>query len=447
MRVYVLDTDKTKAPGKIGEDGKYLYKSSSVGGSTPSWDGTEEELTDDPTAPEEPEEAIEPCLTSTNQRTVFFTKSSDFNKKINCYIWNTNGTITNGWPGTTATSLGNGKYRFDIPASAPAIDNSWKIIWNDGGTQTKDLAFTNQGMYTGSDKGNISCTSKVTALCEGGEVPDTPDTPDTPQETEMCLNSADERAVFFQGSDFGSSASVYMWIKGTETALVGSWPGAAATHLGDGKFKFVVPASATGDPSTWMIIWNGNGKQTADLTFTMHGIYNFNGCNGKVTTLCEGGEVPDTPDIPDTPNTPDTPAEGITVKAKVPAAWTETITAWVWPTGGDGREVTPTKEGEWYVVTENTETLNIIFKNGAGWNGNSNQTEDMTFTTNTCIQLTQSGDQKATYTVVDCEVSTDVEKLESNQSQARKILYNGALYLIMPNGDIYNAAGVLVNKQ
>ena len=32
MRVYVLDTDKTKAPGKIGEDGKYLYKSSSVGG-------------------------------------------------------------------------------------------------------------------------------------------------------------------------------------------------------------------------------------------------------------------------------------------------------------------------------------------------------------------------------------------------------------------------------
>ena len=447
MRVYVLDTDKTKAPGKIGEDGKYLYKSSSVGGSTPSWDGTEEELTDDPTAPEEPEEAIEPCLTSADQRTVFFTKSSDFGKKINCYIWNTNGTITNGWPGTTATSLGNGKYRFDIPASAPAIDNSWKIIWNDGGTQTKDLAFTNQGMYTGSDKDNISCTSKVTAICEGGTVepeePDTPDNPDTPQETEMCLNSADERAVFFQGSDFGSSASVYMWIKGTETALVGSWPGAAATHLGDGKFKFVVPASATGDPSTWMIIWNGNGKQTADLTFTMHGIYNFNGCNGKVTTLCEGGEVPDTPD---TPNTPDTPAEGITVKAKVPAAWTETITAWVWPTGGDGREVTPTKEGEWYVVTENTETLNIIFKNGAGWNGNSNQTEDMTFTTNTCIQLTQSGDQKATYTVVDCEVSTDVEKLESNQSQARKILYNGALYLIMPNGDIYNAAGVLINK-
>ena len=41
---------------------------------------------------------------------------------------------------------------------------------------------------------------------------------------------------------------------------------------------------------------------------------------------------------------------------------------------------------------------------------------------------------------------TAVEDVEINQPQARKILYNGALYLIMPNGDIYNAAGVLVNK-
>ena len=120
--------------------------------------------------------------------------------------------------------------------------------------------------------------------------------------------------------------------------------------------------------------------------------------------------------------------------------------AWVWPTGGDGREVTPTKDGEWYVVTENTTELNIIFKNGSEWS-DPNQTIDMTFTSNTCIQLEQSGDAKATYTVIDCDKEeTAVEDVEINQPQARKILYNGALYLIMPNGDIYNAAGVLVNK-
>jgi hypothetical protein len=102
--------------------------------------------------------------------------------------------------------------------------------------------------------------------------------------------------------------------------------------------------------------------------------------------------------------TPEEPKEekDITVKAKVPAAWTETITAWVWPTGGEGKEVTPTKEGDWYVYTHHCAELNIIFKNGAGWNGDANQTVDMVFSENTCIEIT-AGSGKATYTVVDCE--------------------------------------------
>ena len=102
--------------------------------------------------------------------------------------------------------------------------------------------------------------------------------------------------------------------------------------------------------------------------------------------------------------TPEEPKEekDITVKAKVPAAWTETITAWVWPTGGEGKEVTPTKEGDWYVYTHHCAELNIIFKNGAGWNGDANQTVDMVFSENTCIEI-KAGSGKATYTVVDCE--------------------------------------------
>ena len=102
--------------------------------------------------------------------------------------------------------------------------------------------------------------------------------------------------------------------------------------------------------------------------------------------------------------TPPTPGEtkDITVKAQVPATWTNTITAWVWPTGGEGKEVVPTKEGNWYVVTENCTELNVIFKNGEGWNGDANQTVDMKFTENTCISIT-AGVGKATYTVVDCE--------------------------------------------
>ena len=117
---------------------------------------------------------------------------------------------------------------------------------------------------------------------------------------------------------------------------------------------------------------------------------------GKVTiTLIEKGQT-----------TPEEPKEekDITVKAKVPAAWTNTITAWVWPTGGEGQEVTPTKEGDWYVYTHHCAELNIIFKNGEGWNGDANQTVDITgIQENTCLELSSDGATKATYTNVDCE--------------------------------------------
>ena len=176
MCVYVLSTSKTPAPGKIGSDGKYLYTSSAKNIPDPTWDGTEMELTDDPEHPGggdgESDEPIEPCLTSANERAVFFTKSSDFNNNIHCYIWHT-GTgstvqVCGGWPGMKATSLGNGKYKFVVPESAKAIDSTWKIIWNVGGSdcQTNDLDFKNHYMYEGSDKQHIAATTPITAICE-----------------------------------------------------------------------------------------------------------------------------------------------------------------------------------------------------------------------------------------------------------------------------------------
>ena len=117
---------------------------------------------------------------------------------------------------------------------------------------------------------------------------------------------------------------------------------------------------------------------------------------GKMTiTLIEKGQT-----------TPEEPKEekDITVKAKVPAAWTNTITAWVWPTGGNGEEVTPVKEGDWYVYTHHCAELNIIFKNGEGWNGDANQTVDITgIQENTCLELESDGATKATFVNVDCE--------------------------------------------
>ena len=323
MRVYVLNTEKTKAPGKVGVDGKYIYQSKNAG-SYPSWDGTQEELDD----------------------------------------------------------------RFG----------------------------------------------------QGGNT-------DWGEAVEPCVASADERVVFFKAEqDFGTSAAVYMWIKGTDNNLLGSWPGQRATHLGGGTFKFVIPDNVTGDESQWMIIWNNNnnGKQTADLTFTMRGLYTINGYQGLVTTLCDGGNTGENPNPnpnPDPDPNPNPDPQGITIKAKMPAHWTNTIMAWVWNDGQEGSWKNPTKQGEWYVVTESGNKVNIIFVNGTNWNGNANQTEDMAFTSSTCIQLHQSGDAKATYTIVACQEETDIDNIEVPHSSPRKVIINQSLYILMPNGNIFNTSG------
>lgn len=59
----------------------------------------------------------------------------------------------------------------------------------------------------------------------------------------------------------------------------------------------------------------------------------------------------------------------VTVKAKMPADWTNTPTAWVWPTGGDGKAAELTKDGDWWVYTtpEPVAALNIIWRNGNDW--------------------------------------------------------------------------------
>ena len=173
LRVYVLSTDLTPAPGKIGVDGKYLYTATPRTIPNPTWDGTEMELTDDPGNPggTDPTDPVAPCLTDADERAVFFTKSSDFGNAINCYIWHT-GTghtvqVCGGWPGKKATALGNDTYKFVVPAEAAPIDDSWKIIWNDGsGNQTPDLVYRNQYLYAGANKGSIQPASPVTTLCE-----------------------------------------------------------------------------------------------------------------------------------------------------------------------------------------------------------------------------------------------------------------------------------------
>ena len=95
--------------------------------------------------------------------------------------------------------------------------------------------------------------------------------------------------------------------------------------------------------------------------------------------------------------------EGIVVKAKVPATWTETIYVWIWGDGITNYEHIAMRQGEWFVFVYEGEELNIIFKNGKGWTGHPNQSEDIYTTRSACYLLTQEGENKAVATQVDCE--------------------------------------------
>ena len=137
---------------------------------------------------------------------------------------------------------------------------------------------------------------------------------------------------------------------------------------------------------------------------------------------------------------PNPEPKDIMVKAKMPEGWTNTITAWVWATGENGTEVILTREGDWYVYTQNCTELNIIFKNGTGWNGDVNQTVDILLKESTCLQVI-AGEGKATYTIVDCETA-DIEGVHVSNN-VTKFIQDGQLVILF-DGVLYNVYGQVV---
>ena len=89
----------------------------------------------------------------------------------------------------------------------------------------------------------------------------------------------------------------------------------------------------------------------------------------------------------------------VTVRAKWPSEWKDTPTAWVWPTGGQGSEAVLEKDGDFYKYTtpEAVPGLNIIFKDGTGWNGDTHQTVNIEgIVANTDYEIVYSATEKAT---------------------------------------------------
>lgn len=165
LRVWVLNTDKTTAPGKVVEDGNFIYASSSANIPAPSWDGTEEEAGEGESStgggvipgPDDPAEPYTPQYNQ-GEYAVFFEAPADGSfSTCSVWVWNdTPGTNFTGgtWPGQAATAMGvasNGNIIFKWVYQGDQItdsDQPAKIIFsNNAGKQTADLQYVNGGYY------------------------------------------------------------------------------------------------------------------------------------------------------------------------------------------------------------------------------------------------------------------------------------------------------------
>jgi len=173
LRVYVLDTDLTPAPGKIGEDGPYLYTSSANAGTVLSYDGTQEELSSNDGegsgtgGGDEELDEYDPCLSSSEEVSCFLETSAT---KVTIWAWNSSSNFTGGsWPGVNMTLMGktdDGKriYKWTYDGELSTLPTG--VIFVENGTQTADLTFTNHGYYVDG-----ACTKTITEICQGDGSP------------------------------------------------------------------------------------------------------------------------------------------------------------------------------------------------------------------------------------------------------------------------------------
>ena len=264
IRVYVLNTDKTSAPGKVGQDGKYIYTSSSVNATQKSYDGTQEELSTNNggsgPSTQEPEEVITPSM-SEGEQAVFFENTANWNGTIKAWVWNNSMNFTGGtWPGQACTYLGNNVWKWTYTGTTKI---SGGVIFNNGSSQTADFTWVNGGYY--------NANGYVKTIPGAGEIedPETPDTPDAP--------SSDGYTAYFDNSTSNwPKVCAYSWDAGNgNKEMLGSWPGSAITFDSEsGYYKVTVSETMT----TPMIIFNnGSGTQTADFSWINNGCYNANG--------------------------------------------------------------------------------------------------------------------------------------------------------------------------
>lgn len=282
LRVYVLNTSKTSAPGKIGVDGAYLYNGSPASTTQSSYDGTQEEKStvNGGSVPgsgttEEPEEVIVPSM-SEGEQAVFFENTAGWSGTIRVWAWSNTENFTGGtWPGQAMTYLGNNIWKWTYTGSSVI---SGGVIFNNGSDQTADLTWVNGGYYNNN--------GYVKTIEGAGEITPTDPEPDPTPSTDWV-------AYFDNSSTNWSSVYAYGWDAGNgNKEYFGSWPGTPiSTVTVNGKTYYKATIAGASSMTTPMIIFNngsgGSGNQTDDFDLENNAIYNFSGNTGEKVSHIE----------------------------------------------------------------------------------------------------------------------------------------------------------------
>ena len=80
-----------------------------------------------------------------------------------------------------------------------------------------------------------------------------------------AANDSDATVTIYFKNNEWTTANIYTWTADNSTQLTGGWPGTAMTELGDGTWKYDVPAAAAN------VIFNNGNAQTRDLTIPTDG--------------------------------------------------------------------------------------------------------------------------------------------------------------------------------
>ncbi len=416
MRVYVLN-----GPGKIGEDGKYLYGSSSRNIPEPTWDGTQEEKT---TSGATCEKIVSPVVT--------MSPASGTNVGVNGKVTlsATRGVIYYTTNGSTP-SASSTRYTSPIVIStnktvikAIAIDGTEKSNIATGTYYTHEMptvSLSPAGGFVGQG-GTVTINSNISGAdiyyTTNGTKPTTSSTKYT-SPVAITQNETTLKAIaVYQGDESEVASGVYLtekpkgvtiefkapsdwsscyfYVWNTNGALLGEWPGKSITKdAGTGRYTYTVEADASQRPISVVFNVGSDAKQSADITGLTEDEYCYDGTNmGQKGMPAACGEQP-------TPPTPPTPGDAIRVKVKAGGFYAST-TPYIhyWNNGSEtswpGVQMQKA-DGWWYYdVPTSTGTCSVIFNNG-----NGTQTADITnLTTDVCYSVSSNG---TSCSVVSCD--------------------------------------------